>query len=167
VKKLRRCGIQDLEAATTFLTEHYWPEHNARFTRLATAPEDVHRRAPTARQLDQVFHLEETRTVGDDWMVRYRNRLVQLERQSGHPPARSTVTVYEWRDGRLAIEYRGRSMKWHDWSADPTPPLAARPGPPVAAPRKKRLPFSDDHPWRRREGDQGNRRGVLWRAMDQ
>jgi transposase len=169
VKKLRRRGTADLAAANTFLTETYWPEHNARFTRAAAAPEDVHRRCPTARQLDQIFHLEETRTVGEDWIVRYHNRALQLERQSDHAPARSTVTVCEWRDGRLAIAYRGRAMKWHEWT-DGRPPAPLPPPPAIAtravAPRR-RLPFSHDHPWRRPDGDEGNRKGVLWQAMKQ
>jgi transposase len=169
VKKLRRLGIGDLDAANAFLMQTYWPEHNRRFTRRATAPENVHRRCPTARQLDQIFHLQEARTIGDDWIVRYHNRLLQLERQSGHAPARSTVTVCEWRDGRLAIEYRGRAMKWHEWTEgrppQPLPPPPAVKARPVAPAR--RLPFSHDHPWRRPDGDDGNRKSNLWQAMKQ
>jgi len=36
------------------------------------------------RQLDQVFWLEEERVLSEDWVVRYKNRLLQLERQSQH-----------------------------------------------------------------------------------
>jgi transposase len=170
VKKLRRRGITQMEAANTFLAETYWPEHNARFARPAAAAEDVHRRAPTARQLDQIFHLQETRTAGTDWVVRYHNRLRQLERQSGHAPARSTVTVCEWHDGRLAIEYRGRRMKWHDCptvspAASPPTRTPAAPGRTVPARSRPRRP-SADHPWSRAEGDQGNPKVALWQAMD-
>jgi transposase len=169
-KKLRRRGITQMEAANTFLAETYWPEHNARFARPAAAAEDVHRRAPTARQLDQIFHLQETRTVGTDWVGRYHNRLRQLERQSGHAPARSTVTVCEWRDGRLAIEYRGRRMKWHDRptvspAASPPARTPAAPGRTVPARGRPRRP-SADHPRSRAEGDQGNPKVALRQAMD-
>jgi hypothetical protein len=47
--------------------------------------------------LDQMFRLKEKRT--NDWVVRYDNRALQVERQSGRPPARSTVLVYEAIDG--------------------------------------------------------------------
>jgi len=169
VKKLRRLGIHDLEGANAYLASTYWPEHNQRFTRAAAAPEDWHRRCPTARQLDQLFHLEDTRTVGDDWVVRYHNRLLQLERQSGHAPARSTVTVCQWPTGRLAITYRGQPMKWHEWTAEAgpsTPPPATAPAGARRAPAK-RLPFSGDHPWRREDGDDGNPTRPLWQAMNQ
>jgi transposase len=165
VKKLRRVRTADIETANAFLAETYWPEHNRRFSRPPASPDDVHRRAPTARQLDEIFHLEETRTIGDDWIVRYHNRLLQLERQSGHAPARRTVTVCEWRDGHIEVRYRGRRMKWHDWLepavAQPLPAAAAvRPAPvPRRSPRR-------DHPWMRAEGDEGNRPIALWRALD-
>ena len=40
----------------------------------------------SATTLDRVFRLEETRTVGQDWVVRYHNRALQLARQSGYAP---------------------------------------------------------------------------------
>jgi hypothetical protein len=166
VKKLRRVGTADLDAGNAFLAQTYWPEHNERFARAAASVDDVHRRCPTARQLDAVFHLEEVRTIGDDWIVRYHNRFLQLERHSGHAPARSTVTVCEWRDGRLAIDYRGRAMKWHEWTAAEAPRASAPVTVPVTATRKRALPYSLDHPWRRPEGDEGNRTVKLWQALD-
>jgi transposase len=169
VKKLRRHGVSTLERANAFLATTYWPEHNARFARRA-ASEDVHRRAPTPRQLDAIFHLEETRTVGDDWIVRYRNRLLQLERQSGHAPARSTVTVCEWRDGRLAILYRGRPMKWHEWTpeavaAPVSPRLASAPSVSPAPAVTSHRP-APDHPWRRRSVNQFRQNKTLWQALE-
>jgi hypothetical protein len=64
--------------------------------------------------LDQVFRLEEKRTVSNDWVVRHDNRLLQLERQSGRPPARSTVLVYETSEANLEIRYRDRAMRWRE-----------------------------------------------------
>jgi transposase len=164
VKKLRRHGVSTLERANAFLATTYWPEHNARFARRAASPDDMHRRAPTPRQLDAMFHLEETRTVSDDWIVRYHNRLLQLERQSGHAPARSTVTVCEWRDGRLAILYRGRLMQWHDW----TPEAEAVP---LSSPETSARPVTShrpapQHPWRRQRVNQFRSNKTLWQALE-
>jgi transposase len=162
VKKLRRCAIGTDGPANAFLATTYWPQHNARFTQAPAEPADFHRRCPSATTLDRVFRLEETRTVGLDWVVRYHNRALQLARQSGYAPARSTVTVCEWSDGRLAIEYRGRALPWTDVTAQPAAPtpaviVAPRPAPPVGA--------AADHPWRR--SYKGIRADVpMWRVAD-
>lgn len=147
VKKLRRLAIAEDRAANHFLETQYWPAHNARFTQPPAAPADFHRRRPSARTLDRVFRMEETRTVGQDWVVRYRNRLLQLARQSGYAPARSTVTVCEAPDGRLTLEYRGRPMRWTEIPGrPPVTPVPAR-STPAARPSAGR-PAKADHPWR-------------------
>jgi transposase-like protein len=92
VKKLRLAGITNYDQANAYLEEHYLAEHNRRYARPAAAEADYHRRRPTARQLDQMFWLEEERVVSEDWVVRYKNKLLQLERQSQHwAPAKSRV----------------------------------------------------------------------------
>ena len=86
------------------------------------------------------------RTIGNDWVVRYDNRYFQLGRQSGHyAPAKSKVTVCEWEDGRIAIEYRGQKLQYTEL---PGPPVDAPK--PVKAPAHKVVPKppSREHPWR-------------------
>ena len=90
VKKLRRRGIADMTTANVFLATEYWAAHNTRLTHAARATDDFHIGVPRGVRLAHVFRLEETRTISNDWVVRYHNRLLQLERQSGHAPARST-----------------------------------------------------------------------------
>lgn len=166
VKKLRRLAIAADAAANAFLETTYWPQHNARFARMPAAAADFHRRCPSATRLDRVFRLEETRAIGHDWVVQYRNRALQLARQSGYAPARSRVTVCEWPDGRVAIEYRGRALPWTEL----TQPDAVRsaPGPPPLPPRlpspSRRAPAN--HPWR--QGYQRMGADVpIWRVADQ
>jgi transposase len=153
VKKLRRKGIVDLPAANAFLDAAYWADHNRRFAQAPASEEDFHVAVPRRVSLDQVFRLEQTRTVSNDWVVRYDNRQLQLERQSGRPPARSTVRVYEAIDGELEIRYRDRVMRWTDVQAQastetvPPTPAPGRPDTPRVIRLKARV--SGDHPWRR------------------
>ena len=49
---------------------------------MAAQPEDYHRRAPRAVELERIFRLESERTIGEDWVVRHSNRFFQLEPQS-------------------------------------------------------------------------------------
>jgi transposase len=154
VKKLRRKRIADVDAANAFLDADYWADHNQRFAQAPASVEDFHVAVPRRVSLDQVFRLEQQRTVSNDWVVRYDNRLLQLERQSGRPPARSTVLVYETSDGQLEIRYRDRLMRWTEIQPQPpresVTPTAAPVRPPH--PRVVRLKpprVCDDHPWRR------------------
>ena len=151
VKKLRRKGIADVETANVFLEAEYWVDHNQRFAQAPASVEDFHLAVPRGLSLDQVFRLEQKRTVSNDWVVRYDNRLLQLERQSGRPPARSTVLVYEAIDGQIEIRYRDRVMRWTDVPALPHPAAVASRTTPVRPEvrwGRPRIPCAD-HPWRR------------------
>ena len=151
VKKLRRQAIAEVERANAFREAEYWADHNQRFAQAPASPEDFHRALPRRMSLDQVFRLEETRTVSNDWVVRYANRHFQLERQSHQPPARGTVQVFEDATGRLEIQYRGRRMRWTEIPAPAKRPMApAIPSvPPAPATAGARRGHSLDHPWRR------------------
>jgi transposase len=151
VKKLRRQGIADLDAANAFLEAEYWADHNQRFARPPSSPDDFHVAIPRGVRLDAVFRLEDTRTVSNDWVVRYANRYLQIEQQSHRPPARATVQVYEAVDGQLEIRYRARVMRYHELSAETlrAPRLIAPvPSTPRAAAGPPRRGQSTDHPWR-------------------
>lgn len=158
VKKLRRHAIADVSQANTFLLAEYWPEHNRRFAVAPASPEDFHRRVPPRLSLDQVFRLEETRSVSNDWVVRYANRHFQLARQSQQPPARSTVQIFEAQDGTIDIRYRNRRMRWTEIPA-PRPatvvtPASARPSvEPKPGRQPSRFGQSADHPWRQAIGE--------------
>jgi transposase len=154
VKKLRRQDIRDVAAANTFLDTEYWADHNRRFAQAPAAADDFHLAVPRGVRLDQVFRLEEKRTVSNDWVVRYDNRLFQLERQSDRPPARGTVLVREAADAAIEIRYRDRLMRWTEITSAPAGTAAVRVATttPAASPRAKHLRRwrpDADHPWRR------------------
>src|SRR5262245_33983603 len=157
VKKLRRQAIADLAAANAFLEAGYWTEHNRRSARPPASPDDFHVAIPRGLRLERVFRLEETRTVSNDWVVRYANRFFQIERQSQRPPARATVRVCEAVDGQIEIRYRDRGIRYQELSAESRPAQrATAPAayhPPVTAPTvtpstppQRRGPIAD-HPW--------------------
>ena len=148
VKKMRRKKIQTHAEANTFLEKEYLPEHNRRFMRIPAQPEDYHRPAPRAAELEEVFHRETGRVIGNDWVVRHDNRYFQVKAQSRrYAPAKAKVTVCEWEDGRLQIRYRGRAAAWEEIPA-PVPVRAVKPA--EVTPRRHKPPTPKaDHPWRR------------------
>lgn len=146
VKKLRRKAIGTHEEANQFLDDEYLPEHNRRFTIEAGSQEDFHTKRPGKAELDEVFRLEEERTIANDWVVRYRNRLLQVERAGRHhAPAKAKVTVCEWEDGRIDIRYRGRLVAWQEIAARQAQPAVS------ALPQRqsKQAPPLQEHPWRK------------------
>jgi transposase len=148
VKKLRRRAIGTHEAANVYLEREYLPEHNRRFARAAARPEDYHRRAPRAAELDRIFQLESERVVSEDWVVRYDNRYFQLGPQNLHAPVQSKVLVCEGRRGGIRIEYRGRAVSWKEIAAPAKPqPTTAVTRVAVAIAKRTRVPAAD-HPWR-------------------
>jgi transposase len=169
VKKLRRKEIASHQAANVYLEREYLPEHNSRFARAAAKGEDYHRRAPRAAELDRIFCLENERTISNDWVVRYRNRWFQLASQSHHgAPAQDQVLVCEGRHGDIAIEYRGRALRWQEIPA-PRKPIeierkpAGKPASEAQPPgvQRKWVPPSS-HPWREaaRRGKQQRERKL-------
>lgn len=150
IKKLRLLGIRDRDAANQYLRKQYLPEHNRRFRREPAEEEDYHLPAPSKREMDAKFRLEQERTIGNDWVVRYEGRFLQIERESRYAPAGSKVVVSEGRDGGLQVLYRGRPVRWREIAAPlpkAKPQAVARRG--VAEIRKKVHRPSQEHPWRR------------------
>jgi len=153
VKKLRLAGIANYGQANAYLDEHYLTEHNRRYARPAAEAADYHRRRPTTRQLDEVFWLEEERVVSEDWVVRYNNRLLQLERQGRHwTPAKSRVLVRENETGEVAIHYRGQRLLFRELrqaSIALSEERGVAPSPAPPSPTPKSCVPSALHPWRK------------------
>ena len=115
IKKMRWKKIGTHEEANEYLQREYLAEHNGGFRRAAAEEEDYHRRPPSATELREVFRLETERVIGNDWVVRYDNRLFQVQAQSRkYAPAQGKVLVCEWQDGTVEIEYRGRKLPWKE-----------------------------------------------------
>ena len=151
VKKLRRKEISSHEVSNVYLEREYLPEHNRRFARTAAKPQDYHRRAPRGAAWHRIFRLESERTISEDWVVRYANRFFQLAPQNRHyVPARGKVLVCEGRHGSMAIEYRGRALRWQEIPAPAQPRvLVQRATASHAPPVKRKWVPPANHPWRK------------------
>ena len=146
VKELRLAGIQDVPAANAFLAG-YVETLNGKFALEPSSPADFHQPVPDGVDLRNVFCLEETRVISNDWVVRYNNRFFQVIAQSNLPPARKRVTVAEHLDGSIHIMYRDREVIFTEINERPAP---LHPTPEATTPqaRKAYVP-SQDHLWRR------------------
>ena len=135
VKKLRRLGIRTAAAANQYLLERYWPAHNARFAVAPAAAADFHLPLNPRLKLAHVFCLEEERVVGNDGVVRYANRALQIQptaRAKRYTGPNGRIVVRETATGEIWLVARSKADgdQWLDWTvAVPVAP-AARGAPP-------------------------------------
>ncbi|MEE9184505.1 MAG: ISNCY family transposase [Acidimicrobiia bacterium] len=148
VKLIRLDGLSSYEQVNAFL-EPFDEELNERFAVEPASSIDVHRPVPPGMDLADVFVLEHTRTVQNDWTVRFENSWYQITGpKTSLPPAKDKVQVLRRLDGTLAIHYRGRPVEYEKLPERPPKakalPASAKPKPPAAPWRP-----AADHPWRR------------------
>jgi transposase len=145
VKELRLADIRDIGMANELLPT-YIDSINAKFAVLPHSSVDFHRSVPQGLDLTQVFCFEETRMISNDWVVRYRNRLFQINSQSNLPPARQKVIVQEYLDGSIHLVYRDRKVTFKEIRKRspeiPTEDTSTNKSIKTCVP-------SPDHPWRR------------------
>jgi hypothetical protein len=156
VKKLRPAEIANYDPANAHLVKHYLAEHNRRYA-YAAAPADYHRRRPTARQLDAVFWLEEERVVSEDWVVRYHDRLLQLDGKVGIGRQPRTVCWCgrtRWDKSRFTTSTKRVRFRELKASTALSEGRGAAPSPAPPSPNQHR-PTPPTHPWR--QGSQNMR----------
>ena len=158
VKALRRAEISDLETANAFLEDEFLAKFNQRFEKRAAKRSNWHRRLHSRVDLARILSIQETRVVQNDWTIRWRNRILQLPRESAEwvqPGDR--VQVCEQLDGRLRVFVESRELRWSAArsSAPARKAKVSRKGPTGSSQGQKP---SATHPWRgrRREAAAGS-----------
>lgn len=147
VKELRLAGIRDIEGANQFL-RGFTESLNAKFAVEPRSSADFHRPVPQDMDLRSVFCLEEQRTVGNDWVVRYKNHFSQILPQSNLPPAKKRVIVQEHLDGSIHMVYRGKEIVFREIKHLPSHTHLSPEKAPIPETKKKYIPPST-HPWRK------------------
>jgi hypothetical protein len=147
VKELRLAGIRSIEEANKYLPG-FADRLNAKFAVKARSTTDFHRSVPDDLDLRSVFCIEETRTIGSDWVVRYKNRFFQIVLQSNLPPARRKVTVREYLDGSIHMVYRGEEVFHEEIGKGREEPKSTNVENLKPESKQRHIP-SSDHPWRR------------------
>lgn len=143
VKQIALDGLTDYDQVTALL-ETFDEGLNERFCVEPTSEIDSHRPVPEGLDLADVFVLESTRTVQNDWTVRFENDWYQITGpKRSLPPAKDKVQVLRRLDGSLALQYRGQSVDYEL--------LPERPPRQTVKPRQRKLQPrrpAEDHPWR-------------------
>lgn len=118
IKEMRLLGIDTIEGANRLLQGGFIEELNGKFAREPSSKVDYHREVPEGLALETVFCFQEQRTISNDWVVRYENRLFQIKKDNTKlPPVRKKVVVCELLDGRIQIRYRGNELEYEELTA--------------------------------------------------
>ena len=113
VKELRLAGTSTIAEANRFLEKRYVPKMNRKFPRPAAQPENAH--VPLgAVSLKDIMCLEYERTVANNYVIRFENRLFQiLKTKKPLPRPKDKVLVrirldgsivFLWKDTRLLVK---------------------------------------------------------------
>ena len=155
IKKMRLLGVADDAAANAYVDSTCLPAFNARYSVLPASPVDYHLpRDPAVREED-VFCLEHERSVGNDFVVQFGTRALQLDAAArGRVPARSKVIVRETQGGELRVIHVSRlhgerECRWMPAAAQAKKPERGAVSPTPTPTRKPNRPAAD-HPWRGR-----------------
>ena len=111
IKELAKAGIDDIEAANTWIGEVYLPAHNAQFAKPPQIAETAFVAISDPASLVEILCIEHERIVARDNTVAYEGRRLQLPESPMRPHyVKATVKVREYPDGTLAVFHGPRRL---------------------------------------------------------
>jgi len=159
IKEMRLLGISTLEDANRYLEDIYIDYWNTRFAVEPAEAKNAHRKLPKKANLEGLFAKTVTRSVYNDFTIRYKNRLWQIpKRQARGIRPGHKVTVEIRLDGSAHFRFNKRYLDLevvqvlrpygpcHTKAPTPDRPPTQKKGP-----RTRPLPPKPrpDHPWRK------------------
>jgi transposase len=154
VKEMRLAGVSTIEQANRFLQEVFVPFWEQRFTVVPRQSQDAHRSLGRYR-LEQILSVRESRSVANDYTVRWAGQRWAIPRAEVRPGLRGARVQVERRlDGSSWVRFRDCYLSLIPCPAA-EPVLAASPSglrPPglaAKANRKTKYIPPPTHPWKR------------------
>ena len=114
VKELRLVGITTIEEANIFLKE-YIPKFNAQFAVVPNRRANLHKEVmETIRvKLPQIFSIQDTRKVNNDYTVRFKTKYFQLDREQPTTVyKKDTVLIEEHLNGEIKINLKEHYLNY-------------------------------------------------------
>lgn len=111
VKELRLKHIDTLEGANKLLEEGFIDKLNAKFMKAPASVEDAHVALLPGQSLDSLLCWEYTRTVYNDWIVRFDNQLLQLRKSRAIRP-KTKITVKKQLNGKITLWRNGQPIPY-------------------------------------------------------
>lgn len=150
VHELRIKGVTDIDGANALLQAGFIDALNAKFAKPPREKKDAHRRLSRRLDLQDVFCIDEVRTVSNDWCIRHENRNYQIAKLNAPlPKPGEKVTVRRWLDGSLHLLYKEHRLVYTVIEAPAPTPKKSRTKH-CASPKNAPVKPASNHPWRKR-----------------
>ena len=109
---MRLDGVKTIEQANEYIKD-YESKFNDKFGVNARVVKPKIVLPEWVKSIEDLCWTEEARKLQNDWTVKYKGEILQVETDNIYAPAKSKINIRETIMGEMAITYRGRSMKWH------------------------------------------------------
>ena len=146
IKKMRPKKFRTYDEVNAFIRDQYLAQYNSKYAVEPREKADYHRSA-RGLDLNQIFCLEGDRKASQDWVVRYHNRFLQIDKEQKRGVlvrAGSNILVRRHRDGSLTLLLENKPLNWHELAEAPRR---------VEEPKQKRHVVrptpAPEHPWRK------------------
>lgn len=104
VKELKLKNIKTIAQANELLAGGFITRLNTKFAKKPTCDDDAHVTVDNIRHLNNIFCWEYTRTVHNDWIVRFESEYYQIKKQHARTVSpRQKVTVKRHLNGEISL----------------------------------------------------------------
>lgn len=113
VKELRLRDIKTIDGANQLLRDGFIDNLNDKFMKSPTSSENAHILLLAEQNLDDILCWEYTRLVSNDWVVRFENQLLQIQKsRSIHVSSKQRITVKKRLDGKITLWSKGQKIPY-------------------------------------------------------
>jgi len=112
VKFLRINNISDIASANTYVQEYFINYYNKKFSKRTSKRTDLHR-SIVAYNLEDIFSIQKTRILCNDYTITYNKRIFQLEKhQYSILRPKNEILVQEHLDNTITLKIRNIYLRF-------------------------------------------------------
>lgn len=113
VKELRLRGIATIEGANKLLQQGFIDKLNSKFMKAPHSTEDAHVALTPEQNMDDILCWEYTRTVHNDWIIRFENQFLQIQKASAmRVRPKQKITLKRHLNGRITLWNKDKKIPY-------------------------------------------------------
>ena len=113
VKELRLRNVQTIEGANKLLQGGFIDNLNKKFMKSPTSNEDAHIDLLADQNLDDILCWEYSRTVYNDWIIRFENQYLQIQKaRLNQVRPKQKITLKKHLNGKITLWKKGQKIPY-------------------------------------------------------